>query len=237
MNCRLTLMLGSIVLVGWLPGGAHAQQPERAPDTMAARMLACTPCHGSLGQGTHDDYFPRLAGKPSGYLYNQLLAFREGRRRYPPMNYLLEFLHDDYLHEIADYFAAQRPPLVPHDPPTVSKDVMAHGKDLATKGDPKRSIPACVSCHGPSLTGMEPAIPGLIGLHARYIIAQLGAFRYGTRTAPSPDCMQIVTGHLTAEDANALAAWLSVQPVSPDPSPVPRGSLTMPLHCGSEPSG
>jgi cytochrome c553 len=26
---------------------------------------------------------------------------------------------------------------------------------------------------------MEPAIPGLLGLHASYISAQLGAFRYG----------------------------------------------------------
>ena len=41
--------------------------------------------------GHRDDYFPRLAGKPAGYLMNQLVAFRDGRRRYPPMNYLLEY--------------------------------------------------------------------------------------------------------------------------------------------------
>jgi cytochrome c553 len=69
-----------------------ASATEKAPDTMAARVLACASCHGAEGEGTSDAYFPRLAGKPAGYLYNQLVAFRDGRRKYPPMNYLLEFL-------------------------------------------------------------------------------------------------------------------------------------------------
>jgi cytochrome c553 len=60
-------------------GSAHAQSAEHAPDTMAAHVLACAWCHGDKGHGTNDDYFPRLAGKPAGYLYNQLIAFRDGR--------------------------------------------------------------------------------------------------------------------------------------------------------------
>ena len=89
---------------------AHAQTTDQAPNTMAARVLACASCHGAEGEGTSDAYFPRLAGKPAGYLYNQLIAFREGRRRYPPMNFLLEFLPDAYLQKMAEYFAALRPP-------------------------------------------------------------------------------------------------------------------------------
>ena len=75
-------------------------------------------------------------------------------------------------------------------------------------GDAAAGVPACSSCHGPHLTGMEPAIPGLLGLRASYISAQLGAWRYGTRTATAPDCMQIVAGHLTEEDVKAIAAFL-----------------------------
>ena len=60
---------------------AAADDASQPPDTMAARVEACTPCHGDKGQGTTDVYFPRLAGKPEGYLYNQLLAFRNGRRK------------------------------------------------------------------------------------------------------------------------------------------------------------
>src|SRR5215471_9301124 len=91
------------------PAVAPAQPTDRAPDTIEARLRACTPCHGSQGQGTNNDYFPRLAGKPAGYLMNQLIAFRDGRRRYPPMNYLLEYQSEPYLQKIAEYFAALRP--------------------------------------------------------------------------------------------------------------------------------
>jgi cytochrome c553 len=82
---------------------------------------------------------------------------------------------------------------------------------------------------------MEPASPGLVGLHASYISAQLGAFRYGTRTAAAPDCMQLVAASLTESDVTAVAAWLASRPVPADPSPVPHGSLAMPMACGSEP--
>ena len=53
--------------------GAPGEKP--APDNIETRMLACTPCHGVRGQGTQDDYVPRLASKPAGYLYQQLGLF------------------------------------------------------------------------------------------------------------------------------------------------------------------
>jgi cytochrome c553 len=214
---------------------SYAQSADRAPDTMQARLQACAACHGAQGQGINNQYFPRLSGKPAGYLYNQLMAFRSGRRRYPPMNYLLEYQTDAYLHAMADYFASQHPPLPPPAIPIVSKDLLTLGQSLVTKGDPGRGIPACAGCHNPLFTGMEPAIPGLLGLQAGYISAQLGAWRYGTRTAAVPDCMQVVAGHLTETDVTAVAAWLSTLAAPADAAPVPRGTLAMPLTCGSEP--
>jgi cytochrome c553 len=175
---------------------------------MAERVLACAPCHGAQGEGTRDPYFPHLAGKPAGYLFNQLVAFRNGRRHYPPMNYLLAYLPEAYLNEMAEYLAGLNPPLPPPAVPTAGKEVLATGQRLVTQGDASRNIPACTSCHGPNLTGMEPGIPGLLGLKPNYISAQLGAWRYGTRTALAPDCMQVVAGHLTEVDVAAVTAWL-----------------------------
>lgn len=203
---------------------------------MAARVEACAPCHGDQGQGTSDVYFPRLAGKPAGYLYNQLIAFKNVRRKYPPMNYLLEFLPDPYLQDIADYFASLHPPLPPPAASAVSQEVLQHGQDLATKGDISRQIPACESCHGPALTGMEPGIPGLLGLRPNYISAQLGAWRYGTRTAKAPDCMQKVAAKLTEADVTAVAAWLASRPAPVSLAPAPKGTYVLPFTCGSEPS-
>ena len=140
-----------------------ARTPTAAADTMASRALACAACHGDKGEGTDDVYFPRLAGKPAGYLANQLRAFKAGRRHYPPMNYLIEYLPEAYLEDFAEYFAAQRPPLPAPAIPIASEAVLAHGKSLVTNGDAGRQIPACQGCHGVAFTGMEPGIPGLLG--------------------------------------------------------------------------
>ncbi len=236
---RLALRLrraGLLVALAVCPAYALHAQTNKVPDSMETRLVACAACHGPEGRGTNNDYFPRLAGKPAGYLMHQLVAFRDGRRRYPPMNYLLEFQPDAFLQKMADYFATQRPPLPPQAEPVASEAVLARGESLVTQGDPAKGVPACAGCHGPAFTGMEPAIPGLLGLHASYVGAQLGAWRYGTRTAAAPDCMQIVAGHLTESDVTAVAAWLSAQPIAADPSPVPQGTLPMPLTCGSEPN-
>lgn len=231
-----TITIGLTLGLSALTFPVCAQTPGQPPDTMAARVEACTPCHGNKGEGTSDVYFPRLGGKPAGYLYNQLLAFRSGRRKYPPMNYLLEFLTDPYLQDMADYFASQHPPLPPAAPSDVSQDVLHQGEALVTHGDAARQIPACASCHGPALTGMEPAIPGLLGLRANYVSAQLGAWRYGTRTAKTPDCMQIVAGHLTEADVTAVAAYLATRPAPENAAPVAKGSYVLPFACGSEPN-
>ena len=240
INPRRAGRLGSTILVVTLTFCSatvpHAQPTAHPPDTIEARMLACAVCHGPQGQGTNNDYFPRLAGKPAGYLLNQLIAFRDGRRRYPPMNYLLEYLPEAYLRQMADYLAALRPPPPPPPAAEVSPALLTRGRALVTEGDPGHGVPACARCHGPAFTGMEPAIPGLVGLHASYISAQLGAFRYGTRTAAAPDCMQIIAAALTENVVSAVAAWLASLPIPLDPSPVARGTLSMPLPCGSEPN-
>ena len=72
------------------------------------------------------------------------------------MNYLLEFLPDAYLKQIAEHFASLRPPFPPPAPPTVSNEILARGELLVTEGDAKSGVPPCAGCHGPSLGGMEP---------------------------------------------------------------------------------
>jgi cytochrome c553 len=230
----LRLFAGVLACLISLHGyGAPATLP--APDNIETRMLACTSCHGLHGQGTENDYFPRLAGKPAGYLFNQLVAFRSARRNYSPMNYLLEYQTDGYLQAMAGYFASQNPPYLADHATATSSALLARGQELATQGDASRNIQACAACHNPNFTGVDPGIPALLGLRSRYISAQLGAWRYGTRTAIAPDCMQIVAANLSEDDVTALAAWLSRVPAPLKALPLPKGSLTTPLPCGSEP--
>ena len=80
--------------------------PVNAPDTMAERVKACITCHGPEDKEGRDAYYPRIAGKPEGYLFNQLRNFRDGRRHYQPMAWLLKGLPDQYLRDMAAYFAS-----------------------------------------------------------------------------------------------------------------------------------
>jgi cytochrome c553 len=213
-------------------GGAPVAQGP--PDTMEERVRGCVSCHGQNGRGTNNVYFPRLAGKPAGYLYNQLVAFRDGRRKYAPMNYLLAYLPDAYLQRMAQYYADAREPFPAPPPASASEAVLARGRALVTGGDQGKEIPACVACHGPSLGGREPGIPGLIGLRADYISAQLGAWRYGTRTALEPDCMQLVAARMTEEDVAAASAWLASMPIPDNTVPLMQSNQRLPLACGSQ---
>jgi cytochrome c553 len=212
---------------------SQAQANLKTPD-MAAHVQACAACHGAQGQGTSSDYFPSLAGKPADYLYNQLVSFREGHRKYPPMNYLTTYMGDDFLHQIAGYYASLPAPRSAAEKASVSDAVLARGQDIVLHGDAARGVPACAACHGAKLGGAQPAIPSLLGLHSAYISAQLGAWRSGNRQASAPDCMHTIATSLSDADVNAVANWLAAQTPAPDAVPVPAGSLKMPLACGSQ---
>lgn len=205
------------------------------PDTLAQRLGACTSCHARTDTAHGTAYFPRISGKPAGYLYNQLANFRDGRRQYPVMAYMVTHLPDAYLHEIADYFASQHPPALPSAPNTASPALLARGRLLVTQGDRARNVPACVACHGAALSGTLPAVPGLIGLPRDYINAQFGAWRNGTRRAAKPDCMAVIATRLSLDDINAASTWLASQPFSPDARPAATFPQTLPLACGSVP--
>jgi cytochrome c553 len=222
-------------LILLLAGIAPAVLAQAVPDTMARRTMACTGCHGEQGRATSDGYYPRIAGKPAAYLYNQLVNFREGRRSYPMMVYMVGNLSDDYLREMAEYFSGLHPPYSAPQPLQAQAAVIERGRQLALEGDKGKNVPACVACHGTALTGVAPAVPGLIGLPRDYLSAQFGAWKNGTRHAARPDCMAALAERLSVDDISAVSAWLSLQPAPADASPLAAAGTAMPLECGSVP--
>ena len=229
--------VAAVGLLGFFATAQAATAPFE--DTIAQRTLACTACHGPQGRAAPDGYYPRLAGKPAGYLYNQLVNFRDGRRHYGLMTQMVDPLSDAYLQEIAQYFSALE---VPYPAPLAAAappEVLARGKHLVSQGDPARLVPACVQCHGTALTGVAPYIPGLLGLPRDYLNAQLGAWKNGQRRARAPDCMKAVVARLGEEDINAVASWLASQPLPASTKPASMlpalASGAKAIDCGSAP--
>lgn len=215
--------------------GAVQAEPLRVPDTLAQRTLACAGCHGEQGRASPEGYLPRIAGKPAGYLFEQLLNLRDGRRQHEGMARLIAPLSDAYLREIAEHFASLD---LPYPPPVPSRQSAADAQRaeiLVRRGDPARQVPACASCHGDALTGIAPGVPGLLGLPADYLIGQLGAWRHGVRRARVPDCMATLAQRLAPEDVGRLALWLQAQPVPQPAKATSAAPRAWAMDCGSVP--
>jgi len=227
-----------LLLALLLPIGPALAQSSHAPfeDTLAQRLQACTVCHGAQGRAAPDGYYPRIAGKPAGYLYNQLLNFSEGRRHYRLMNQMVDPLTPAYLWEIAQHFAALDLPYPPPAPVGASAPMLERGRVLTQQGDAQLDVPACASCHGASLTGRQPQIPGLLGLPRDYLNGQMGAWRTGQRRAHAPDCMARIAQRLHQDDIAAVSAWLASQPVPAKAQPAPAPTEPLPLDCGTAPA-
>jgi cytochrome c553 len=233
MPCSFRRLFLALLLL-WAISGACTELPVLFEDTMAQRVLACTGCHGKQGRAGPDGYYPRLAGKPAGYLFNQLRNFQSGRRHYGLMVNLLETLSDANLREMAEHFSKLD---VPYDLPPASASalpvpVSERGLELATRGDEVRKLPACARCHGETFMGFAPFVPSLLGLPRDYLNAQLGAWRSGERRAQAPDCMALVAQRLSPDDVTAVVSWLAAQPVLATNKAVTALPKPMPLECG-----
>ena len=231
MSLKRCFSVGAVLLLAVLAAAPlRALPPE---DSMHQRVLPCLACHDETAIDLESGNVPRLHGKPAGYLYNQLLNYRDGRRHNRVMVSMISHLSDEYLGEMAEYFASldapyPTPPAVP-----MTEALQARGRELVTQGDPALDVPSCQSCHGERLTGVLPNTPGLIGLPSHYLMAQFGAWQTGTRRAAAPDCMQAIAGRLPAPDVRAVAYWIASQPVPQDTRPNPQPVAQPPMDCGS----
>jgi cytochrome c553 len=205
-------------------------------EDLTERLAACAACHGKHGEGlTGSQYYPHLAGKPAGYLFEQLTGFRDGRRENANMTWLVQFADDAYLREIAAHYAAETPRTRAADTgaEALTEERRKRAEDLVQHGDPARGVPACMDCHGKALTGLEPGIPALLALPADYIVAQLGSWRSGIRRSVPPDCMHDIANAISADDIRAVATWLSQQSNAESARPATAGSFVPPKACGS----
>ncbi|MDB5986926.1 MAG: cytochrome, partial [Nevskia sp.] len=184
---RIGRLLASVLLI--VAFGSSAQVPVADDDAeeLAERIgggnpvagklkvesAGCLACHAVDGRGTDADS-PKLGGQYADYLVNQLRSFRSGERRHPAVDGEAANIGDADLADIAAYFAGSKKmqgELAADDEPA---------KNLFVKGDIKRDILPCVSCHSVSGKGKSagsdiyPVIGGQRGLYLR---EQLRDFR------------------------------------------------------------
>lgn len=65
----------------------------------------CARCHGEEGIA-RDTEVPHLAGQNERYLYNQMLAFRSGKRAHKEMRFMARTISLEEIAALAAYYAA-----------------------------------------------------------------------------------------------------------------------------------
>lgn len=169
------------------------------------KATPCVACHGVNGNSANPEW-PSLAGQSGAYIVKQLKAFKAGERQNPLMTPMAQPLSDDDMEDLAAYYSQQTPTGLEADPSKV-----AQGQRLYRGGDPLAGIAACTACHGPSGKGVAAAgYPALQGQHATYVVAQLKAYRAGSRTTDQPQnrMMRDVANRLTDAQIEAVAQYV-----------------------------
>lgn len=149
--------------------------------------------------------YPKIAGLGETYLYNQLLAIRDGNREIPEMIGQLDGKSDQDLQDLAAYFNQEDMPLGQADPELVDL-----GGSLYRGGNLASGVAACAACHNPQGKGNEPAgYPHLGGQNAEYVVKTLKAYRNGERGGYQSQIMTDIASRLTDEEIEAVASYIS----------------------------
>jgi cytochrome c553 len=169
---------------------------EQSPPAPPAKAILCDACHGPEGRSTQTQY-PHLAGQTARYLYLEIKDFQEGRRSDPLMSPMVMDLTRDEMHELADYYAAQKPAISNFRPDAAK----------AQRGQAKAEETLCTMCHLGGFLGQNE-IPRVANLQYEYIVKQLADFKAHRRTNDAGN-MTSVSGTLSDQDIDDLGHFLA----------------------------
>ena len=163
---------------------------------------ACATCHGLKGEGD-GQLVPRLAGLDQGYLERQLDFYVGGERAHPQMAAIAGDLTREQRSLVSTYYAA-----LP-DPPAAASCAAPDPQTAALyqRGDARRGIASCASCHGADGRGAGLGNPPLAGQPAAYLADQLDRWRSGRRYGDAQGVMTRVSQRVKPAEVRALAAY------------------------------
>ena len=169
----------------------------------AARGLpACASCHGAAGNSTISAN-PKLAAQFEAYTHKQLVDFTTPARNQPIMTTYAKMLSDAEKRDIAAFLAIQKS----KPGAAKNKDTVELGKKIYRGGIAERGVAACASCHGANANGIPAQYPRLAGQHQDYTVAQLQAFKGGSRSNSAQ--MTTLAQRMSDQEMQAVADYIA----------------------------
>jgi thiosulfate dehydrogenase len=205
--------LGAVAAGQALAGSRGAVAAALAAHGDGHGIPACSSCHGAGGEGNAAAGFPRLAGLPAAYLVAQLNAFANGSRRNAVMEPIARQLTVGQRGQLAGFYAGIAVGAGGAGAVAVGDAVSTGqlGERLALYGRWSDEIPGCVQCHGERGSGVGTVFPPLAGQPAAYIVAQLQAWKQGTRKGEPLELMQGIAGRLSEQDMRGVGDYFAAQ--------------------------
>ena len=204
----LALVLATMAFAS---GAQEAKPANPVQATMAKPDLAkgeasftavCAACHGADGNSSIAAN-PKLSQQHPQYLIKQLQEFKSGKRNNAVMKAFATALSEDDMRNIS-YWLASKPAKAGF---AKDKALVALGERVYRGGVAERQIAACSGCHSPNGAGIPAQYPRVSGQHADYTMAQLSAFRDGSRRNSVP--MGNVAAKLNDREIKAVADYMA----------------------------
>jgi cytochrome c553 len=165
----------------------------------------CARCHGAEGVSTTKGV-PNLAGQRPSYVYRELKAYQRGDRAGGGEAHnvkLMKFFGDEALADLAAYYASLDPASPTDAPAPNYVDPVAAGKAAAQP---------CTKCHGENGVSHKAGAPSLVGLHPKYLMETMQAFRSGDRPIDEKNQdMKKALDALTDQDLQHIALYYALQ--------------------------
>ena len=184
------------------PLGANAE------DVLEGRELAdsaCAKCHGADGISVTAGV-PHLAGQRPSYVYSRLKVYRDGDRDGGDRVHdtrLMSALSSDALATIAAYYASLDPAPPAEGATPRYEDPLAAGKSAAAP---------CANCHGENGVSRKTGVPSLIGLHPKYLVEAMKAYKEGDRPVDDTNAdMKKALDALNDEDLKRIALYYALK--------------------------
>lgn len=161
----------------------------------------CAACHGDNGVSPAPE-FPSLAGQLATYTYKQLQDYKNGQRAHTLMSSIAAGLSDQDMADMAAWYSSLPPPKY-----KIDKKDLEIAEKLVSKGDGKRILPPCYTCHGSDGEGERMDIPALAGQQAEYFAATLKAYKNGERHNDIYSRMRLISQQLSDAEIQELAQY------------------------------
>ncbi len=170
------------------------------------KAAACGGCHGMDGNSLIPMY-PKLAGQNEAYIAKQVKDFKANSdRQNAIMLGMAAALTDEDAADIGAYFQSQST----KDAAPFDADKIAAGREMYKGGDLQKGIPACQGCHGPTGAGTAGiGFPQVGGQYVDYTLAQLKAFKDGSRKNDAKKLMRSIVEKMSDADMVAVANYIA----------------------------